>query len=81
MKVNEVYHLIIYCLNCIRRDQNSTYKTGLSGNSHQSLFELGIHGMIRYLASVAAPGGGKENWKKEGENIRYSYIRTASNHA
>jgi hypothetical protein len=30
MKLNEVYHLIIYCLNCIRRDQNSrTYKTGL----------------------------------------------------
>ena len=29
MKVNKVYHLIIYCLNCIRRDQNSTYKTGL----------------------------------------------------
>jgi hypothetical protein len=27
MKLNEVYHLIIYCLNCIRRDQNSTYKT------------------------------------------------------
>jgi hypothetical protein len=25
MKLNEVY-LIIYCLNCIRRDQNSTYK-------------------------------------------------------
>ena len=30
MKLNEVYHLIIYCLSCIRRDQNSTYKTGLS---------------------------------------------------
>jgi hypothetical protein len=30
MKLNEVYHLIIYCLNYIRRDQNSTYKTGLS---------------------------------------------------
>jgi hypothetical protein len=30
MKLNEVYHLIIYCLNCIRRDQNSTYKTGLT---------------------------------------------------
>ena len=29
MKLNEVYHLIIYCLNCIRHDQNSTYKTGL----------------------------------------------------
>jgi hypothetical protein len=27
--LNEVYQLIIYCLNCIRRDQNSTYKTGL----------------------------------------------------
>jgi hypothetical protein len=21
MKLNEVYHLIIYCLNCIRRDE------------------------------------------------------------
>ena len=27
MKLNEVCDLIIYCLNCIRRDQNSTYKT------------------------------------------------------
>ena len=24
---NEVYNLIFYCLNCIRHDQNSTYKT------------------------------------------------------
>ena len=47
MKLNEVYHLIIYCLNCIRRDQNSTYKTGLNfllhGNLHtddnSSMFE------------------------------------------
>ena len=47
MKLNEVYHLIIYCLNCIRRDQNSTYKTGLNfllhGNLHtddnSSIFE------------------------------------------
>jgi hypothetical protein len=32
MKLNDVCHLIIYGLNCIRResrDQNSTYKTGL----------------------------------------------------
>jgi hypothetical protein len=29
MMLNEVYHFIIYRLNCIRRDQNSTYKTGL----------------------------------------------------
>ena len=28
--VNELRHLIIYCLNCIRRDWNATYKTGLS---------------------------------------------------
>ncbi|CAB3982541.1 Centrosomal of 120 kDa, partial [Paramuricea clavata] len=28
MKRNEVSHLIIYCLNCIRRDRNSTNKTG-----------------------------------------------------
>ena len=28
-KDNEVNHLIIYCLNCIRRDGNATYKTGL----------------------------------------------------
>jgi hypothetical protein len=27
--ITAVYHLIIYCLNCIWRDQNSTYKTGL----------------------------------------------------
>ena len=27
---NEVSHLIIYCLNCIRRDGNSTSKMGLS---------------------------------------------------
>ena len=26
---NEMSHLIIYCLNCIRRDWNATYKTGL----------------------------------------------------
>ena len=26
---NEMIHLIIYCLNCIRRDWNATYKTGL----------------------------------------------------
>ena len=26
---NEVNHLIIYCLNCIRCDGNATYKTGL----------------------------------------------------
>ena len=26
---DETAHLIIYCLNCIRRDENSTYKTGL----------------------------------------------------
>jgi hypothetical protein len=26
MEFNEVYHLITYCLNCIWRDQNSTYK-------------------------------------------------------
>ena len=25
----ETAYLIIYCLNCIRRDRNSTYKTGL----------------------------------------------------
>jgi hypothetical protein len=31
MKLNEVYHLIIYCLNCIRREQNTTYKTDLIG--------------------------------------------------
>jgi hypothetical protein len=34
MKRNEVYRLIIYCLNCIRRDQNSTYKTGLTMRTH-----------------------------------------------
>ena len=28
-KDNEVSQLIIYCLNCIRRDGNSTSKTGL----------------------------------------------------
>ena len=33
----EVYHLIIYCLNCIRHDQNSTYKTGLR---NQSVWEI-----------------------------------------
>ena len=27
---NQGSHLIIYCLNCIRRDGNSTSKTGLS---------------------------------------------------
>ena len=27
---NEMIHLIIYCLNCIRRDRNATYKTGLT---------------------------------------------------
>ena len=27
--INKVYHLIIYCLNCIRRYQNSTFETGL----------------------------------------------------
>ena len=26
---NEMIHLIIYCLNCIRRDRNATFKTGL----------------------------------------------------
>ena len=26
---NQTAYLIIYCLNCIRRDVNSTYKTGL----------------------------------------------------
>ena len=26
---NEMIHLIIHCLNCIRRDRNATYKTGL----------------------------------------------------
>ena len=30
---NEVNHLIIYCLNCIRRDRNATYKTGLSDSA------------------------------------------------
>ena len=30
---NEVKHLIIYCLNCFRRDWTSTYKTGLSAYS------------------------------------------------
>ena len=25
---NEMIHLIIHCLNCIRRDRNATYKTG-----------------------------------------------------
>jgi hypothetical protein len=34
MKLNEVYHLIIYCLNCIGRDQNSTYKTDLKVDHH-----------------------------------------------
>ena len=33
MKLNEVHHLIIYCLNCIRRNQNSTYQTGLRLNN------------------------------------------------
>ncbi len=28
-KDNETAYLIINCLNCIRRDENSTYKTGL----------------------------------------------------
>jgi hypothetical protein len=36
MKLNEVYHLIIYCLNCIRRDRNSTYKTGLQADFQSS---------------------------------------------
>ncbi len=27
---NETAYLIIYCLNCIRRDGDSTYKTGLT---------------------------------------------------
>ena len=26
MRINEVYHLIVYCLNCIRRDQNKADK-------------------------------------------------------
>ena len=26
---NEMINLIIYCLNCIRRDRNATFKTGL----------------------------------------------------
>ena len=29
---NEISHRIIYCLNCIRCDQNSTHETGLSRN-------------------------------------------------
>ena len=27
---NKMIHLIIHCLNCIRRDRNATNKTGLS---------------------------------------------------
>ena len=41
MKLNEVYHLIIYCLYClnyIRRDQNSTYKTGLRACSYDPAY-------------------------------------------
>jgi hypothetical protein len=37
MKLNEVYHLIIYCLNCIRRDQNSTYE-GLKVHTDRTRF-------------------------------------------
>jgi hypothetical protein len=28
--INLIISFIIYCLNCIRRDRNSTYKTGVS---------------------------------------------------
>ena len=30
---NETAYLIIYCLNCIRRDGNSTYKMGLNSST------------------------------------------------
>ena len=33
---NETAYLIIYCLKCIRRDGNSTYKTGLMAVFHCS---------------------------------------------
>jgi hypothetical protein len=49
MKLNEVYHLIIYCLNCIRRDQNSTYKTGLTWNE----VVLRSNVLLRYFHFVA----------------------------
>jgi hypothetical protein len=54
MKLNEVYHLIIYCLNCIRRDQNSTYKTGLRKSTvkrdHSSL--INSHSRVTEVYSV-----------------------------
>ena len=34
---------IIYCLNCIRRDQNSTYKTGLIGQNDQKQLVTWMH--------------------------------------
>ena len=37
MKLNEFYHLIIYRLNCIRRDRNATYKL-VAGFSNSFFF-------------------------------------------
>jgi hypothetical protein len=34
---NEITQLINYCLNCIRRDENSTSKTGLRMNAIQTI--------------------------------------------
>ena len=51
MKLNAVYHLIIYCLNCIRRDQNSTYKTGVPNLLHKFTSQIYFTNLLHKFTS------------------------------
>ena len=54
MKFSEDYHLTICCSNCIRRDQNATYK-----RDHIDRFEM-IVGFDELSLEALTEGGGVE---------------------
>jgi hypothetical protein len=66
MKLNEVYHLVIYCLNCIRHDQNSMHKTGVSnwcsGMHRIRLNKLTLSYVIPIAVTIAIIHGFETQW-------------------
>jgi hypothetical protein len=58
MKLNDVYHLIIYyCLNCIRRDQNACIKQALEALVVFPYIDACI--MVQFILR-------SKNWKRKG---------------